>query len=174
MRFKRTFSIIFVAFALSATLMGCGNTNSSTTDSTSSADNSITTTVSLATPEDIAAKIKETVTLTDMQPLNTDDISSMYGIDINDVKSFAGEIDSTGLRTDEFVIIEANNSASADRILTKLQARRTQRMNEAKNYNPEGYATVQKSPVSKIGNYVYLFFSEDADTMTNILNELVK
>ena len=30
-----------------------------------------------------------------------------------------------------------------------MKARQTQRMNEAKNYNPEGYATVQKSPVAK-------------------------
>ena len=76
--------------------------------------------------------------------------------------------------TDEFLIIEAKNNESADRILTKMKARQTQRMNEAKNYNPEGYATVQKSPVAKKGNYVYLFFSEDADTMVNILNENVK
>ena len=109
-----------------------------------------------------------------MQPLNEFDISSMYGIDLNDVKAFAGEIDSTGLRTDEFIIIEAKDSAGASRILDKLQARRTQRMNEAKNYNPEGYATVQKSPVSQKGNYIYLFFSENADTMTNILNEFIK
>ena len=116
----------------------------------------------------------ESVTLTDMQPLSESDISSMYGIDLNDVTAFAGEIDSTGLRTDEFLIIEAKNNESADRILTKMKARQTQRMNEAKNYNPEGYATVQKSPVAKKGNYVYLFFSEDADTMVNILNENVK
>ena len=109
-----------------------------------------------------------------MQPLSESDISSMYGIDLNDVTAFAGEIDSTGLRTDEFLIIEAKNNESADRILTKMKARQTQRMNEAKNYNPEGYATVQKSPVAKKGNYVYLFFSEDADTMVNILNENVK
>ncbi len=42
-----------------------------------------------------------------MQPLSESDISSMYGIDLNDVTAFAGEIDSTGLRTDEFLIIEA-------------------------------------------------------------------
>ena len=85
-----------------------------------------------ASPEDIAAKIKESVTLTDMQPLSESDISSMYGIDLNDVTAFAGEIDSTGLRTDEFLIIEAKNNESADRILTKMKARQTQRMNEAK------------------------------------------
>lgn len=156
MRLKTTLISIVAILVLSTTLIGCGNTNSS------------------ATPEDIAAKIKSTVTLTDMQPLNEADISSMYGIDLNDVKAFAGEIDSTGLRTDEFIIIEAKDSASASRILDKLQARRTQRMNEAKNYNPEGYATVQKSPVSQKGNYIYLFFSENADTMTSILNEFIK
>lgn len=34
----------------------------------------------------------------------------MYGIDLNDVTAFAGEIDSTGLRTDEFLIIEAKTT----------------------------------------------------------------
>ena len=171
MKFKKSVPIILAALALSATLIGCSGGDTSSGSQTT--DSSVTATAN-ASPEDIAAKIKESVTLTDMQPLSESDISSMYGIDLNDVSAFAGEIDSTGLRTDEFLIIEAKDSESADRILTKMKARQTQRMNEAKNYNPEGYATVQKSPVAKKGNYVYLFFSEDADTMVNILNENVK
>ena len=163
MKFKKSVPIILAALALSATLIGCSG--GATSSGSQTTDSSVTATAN-ASPEDIAAKIKESVTLTDMQPLSESDISSMYGIDLNDVTAFAGEIDSTGLRTDEFLIIEAKNNESADRILTK--------MNEAKNYNPEGYATVQKSPVAKKGNYVYLFFSEDADTMVNILNENVK
>ena len=166
MKFKKSVPIILAALALSATLIGCSG--GATSSGSQTTDSSVTATAN-ASP-----KIKESVTLTDMQPLSESDISSMYGIDLNDVTAFAGEIDSTGLRTDEFLIIEAKNNESADRILTKMKARQTQRMNEAKNYNPEGYATVQKSPVAKKGNYVYLFFSEDADTMVNILNENVK
>lgn len=173
MKLTKTLPIIFASFALSITLIGCGNTNSSVTGSTTSTSSSVVSTVSAVTPEEIITKIKAAVTLTDMQPLTENDITSLYGIDINDVKTFAGEIDSTGLRTDELLIIEATDSASADRILNKLQARQTQRMNEAKNYNPEGYATVQKSPVAKKGNYVYLFFSEDANSMLRIFNENV-
>ena len=171
MKLKKSVPIILAALALSAALIGCsgGNASSGSQDASSSV-----TATAAASPEEIAAKIKESVTLTDMQPLSESDISSMYGIDLNDVVSFAGEIDSTGLRTDEFLIIQAKDSDSADRILTKMKARQTQRMNEAKNYNPEGYATVQKSPVAKTGNYVYLFFSEDADTMLNILNENIE
>ncbi len=171
MKLKKSVPIILAALALSAALIGCSGGNAS---SGSQAASSSVTATAAASPEEIAAKIKESVTLTDMQPLSESDISSMYGIDLNDVVSFAGEIDSTGLRTDEFLIIQAKDSDSADRILTKMKARQTQRMNEAKNYNPEGYATVQKSPVAKTGNYVYLFFSEDADTMLNILNENIE
>lgn len=174
MKLKRTLPIIIAALALSATLIGCGSDNSAASGNHAVNSSVASTATSSATPEEIAAKIKEAVTLTDMQSFSESDISSMYGIDMNDVKAFAGETDATGLRTDEFAIIEAKDSASADRILTKLKARQTQRMNEAKNYNPEGYATVQKSPVAKKGNYVYLFFSEDASTMVNILNENVK
>ena len=98
MKFKKSVPIILAALALSAALIGCSGCSSSGSQTT---DSSVTATAN-ASPEDIAAKIKESVTLTDMQPLSESDISSMYGIDLNDVTAFAGEIDSTGLRTDEF------------------------------------------------------------------------
>ena len=170
MKLKKTVPVLLAALSLSAVLIGCSGGGASTDGQTSG---SSVSTAANASPEALAAKIRESVTLTDMQPLTESDISAMYGIDLNDVAAFAGEIDSTGLRTDEFLIIEAKDSAAAERILTKMRARQPQRMNEAKNYNPEGYATVQKSPVAQKGNYVYLFFSEDADTMLDILNENV-
>ena len=106
MKFKKSVPIILAALALSAALIGCSG--GATSSGSQTTDSSVTATAN-ASPEDIAAKIKESVTLTDMQPLSESDISSMYGIDLNDVTAFAGEIDSTGLRTDEFLIIEAKN-----------------------------------------------------------------
>ncbi|MFR5069860.1 MAG: DUF4358 domain-containing protein [Eubacteriales bacterium] len=128
MKFKKSVPIILAALALSAALIGCSGVLLLRQPN----DRQFRNCHCKCFPEDIAAKIKESVTLTDMQPLSESDISSMYGIDLNDVTAFAGEIDSTGLRTDEFLIIEAKNNESADRILTKMKARQTQRMNEAK------------------------------------------
>ena len=59
-----------------------------------------------------------------------------------------------------------------------MKARQTQRMNEAKNYNPEGYATVQKSPVAKKRQIMFTSYSSlgnvKMQTSLKILNENVK
>ncbi len=158
--------------ALSIFSFGCSG-NTSNVSSTIDRVESTVASAAAATPQIIAEKLKAAVTMTDMQPLTETDLTAMYGISMDDVLAFAGEIDATGLRTDEFLIIQAKDSTAADNVLTKMKAHQTQRMNEAKNYNPQGYATVQKSPVAKKGTYVYLFFFEEADEMVKILNENV-
>ena len=67
MKLKKSVPIILAALALSAALIGCSGGNTSSGSQTT--DSSVTTTAN-ASPEDIAAKIKESVTLTDMQPLS--------------------------------------------------------------------------------------------------------
>ena len=79
MKFKKPVPIILAALALSAALIGCSG--GATSSGSQTTDSSVTATTN-ASPEDIAAKIKESVTLTDMQPLSESDISSMYGIDL--------------------------------------------------------------------------------------------
>lgn len=67
MKFKKSVPIILAALALSAALIGCSE--GATSSGSQTTDSSVTATAN-ASPEDIAAKIKESVTLTDMQPLS--------------------------------------------------------------------------------------------------------
>ncbi len=167
MNLKKSVFIIFAALMLSVSLFGCdGNqtTNHQQSQSVASAN---------VSAQEVADNVKASVTLEDMQAMTETDLSAMYGIDLDDVAEFAGEMDSTGLRTDEFLIVLAKDSQSADRILAKMNSRKTQRMNESKNYNPQGYANAQKAPVAKKGNYVYLFISDSADDMVAAFEQIV-
>ena len=108
MKFKNC-SYHFSISCTSAALIGCSGGDTSTGSQTT--DSSVTATTN-ASLKILLLKLKNLLLSLDIYAAIqvNPDISSMYGIDLNDVAAFAGEIDSTGLRTDEFLIIEAKTA----------------------------------------------------------------
>ena len=53
----------------------------------------------------------------ELMTLTTDDLRDMYGIDAADVKQFAAAINSTGIKCDEIILIEAASSDAAARFM---------------------------------------------------------
>lgn len=115
---------------------------------------------------DVFEQIKKDYSVTDMVEFKGADDLNRYGIDAADVKECAGGINKSGVNQEEIVMVLAADPDAADRILTALDKRRTSKLNETKNYNPEQYAIIEKCSAEKDGkNYVSLFISEKADSM---------
>jgi len=90
----------------------------------------------------------------EMMELTQDDLRDMYGIDAADVKQFAAAINSTGVKCDEIVLIEAVDEKAAGRRSIAAVLFSTRKMDGYFmkttltsylyiNYNYEEYGTVK-------------------------------
>ena len=110
----------------------------------------------------------------EMMTLTQDDLRDIYGIDAADVKQFAGAINSTGIKCDEIVLIEAVNGDAAARIKTALDTRYQAKLNEADGYLPDEYAIIQTCSVTTNGNFVAMIVGPNAAEQTRKYNDSLK
>ncbi len=112
--------------------------------------------------------------LSDMMALDSSDLTDLYGISPEDVEQFEGKIRSDGIHPDEIVLIQAKNSQAAARIQDALTNRWESKGNEAKDYNPDGYALIQKCGVRTDGNYISMIVSPDYEALNSTYDRFVK
>lgn len=131
-------------------------------------------TVKKADLDTVMADIEKNVTMDDMMTLTADDVKTYTGIDTSDALQFVYQINRSGLKADEVAMFEAKDADAAQRIKEKLEARLTQKANEANNYSPEQYAIIMECSVAAYGNYVTMFVGPDASKITEIFESYVK
>lgn len=102
----------------------------------------------------------------ELMTLTTDDLRDMYGIDAADVKQFAAAINSTGIKCDEIILIEAASSDAAARVKTALDNRYQAKLNETENYLPDEYAIIKTCSVTTNGNFVAMIVAANAADLT--------
>ncbi|MGN0803172.1 MAG: DUF4358 domain-containing protein [Candidatus Faecivicinus sp.] len=102
----------------------------------------------------------------EMMTLTADDLRDMYGIDAADVKQFAAAINSTGIKCDEIILIEAAGSDAAARVKTALDNRYQAKLNETENYLPDEYAIIKTCSVTANGNFVAMIVAANAADLT--------
>lgn len=71
---------------------------------------------------------------------------------------------------DEIYMLKATDTANADIIAEKLQARLDELKKQTQNYSPESAAVLEGCEVLRNGNYVALFFSSGREPMEYIYN----
>ena len=99
---------------------------------------------------------------------NSELLLDYYGINAEDVKSFAVKFNGTGIKCDEIIMIEAASDEALEKISTALNNRLEDVKNQMNNYLPDEYEIASKCKVETVGNYVVLFISPDAQRMTEI------
>ena len=114
------------------------------------------------------------VTDEEMLTLSSDDLLEYYGIEAADVKQFAGAVNTTGIKCDEIVLVEAVSSEAADRVKTALDNRYQAKLNEMDGYLPDEYAIVKECSVTQNGNFVAMIVGPNAQALTGIYNEAFK
>ncbi len=102
--------------------------------------------------------------------LSQDDMLNFYGIQSEDVDTFAADLAADGITAKEIVLVKAKDEDSAKTVETKLQSRLDARRNEFNNYLPDQYAIVEKSEVKRDGVYVRLIISPQQDELVELYN----
>ena len=151
---KKTISLALALILSLVALAGCG-----------SAD------VNLS---EVMDKINSEYTLSLQTLESADDLNKYYSIDTADIKQFAAEIDSNNDAPVEIVMIEAVDSAAADRIETALTTRYNSIVSQYASYTPDKLSMVESCKVTKDGNFVSMIVADDADEMLNTYYEYVK
>lgn len=117
---------------------------------------------------EIMSEMEKQATLSDMMELIESDLLDIYGIESSDAAQFCGCILGDGISPDEIVMIKAANEDAAQRVRQSLENRLQNKINEAKGYNPDAYALMQKSKVSIKGVYVSMIVSPEQDALVSI------
>ena len=102
--------------------------------------------------------------------LSQDDMLNFYGIQSEDMESFAANLAADGITAKEIVLVKAKDEDSAKDVETKLQNRLEARRNEFNNYLPDQYAIVEKSEVKRDGVYVRLIISPQQEELVELYN----
>lgn len=110
----------------------------------------------------------------EMMDLGKDNLLQNYGIDPESVKQFAVYIDSTGLKGDEIILLEAKDEEAAKTVKQMIDARYQQKENTMKSYQPEEYAMLKECKVQQNGNYISLIVSPQHEELEKIYNEAFK
>ena len=107
---------------------------------------------------EVMGEMEKQESLSDMMVLDTSDLTDLYGISPED----------------EIVLVKAKNPQAAARIQDALTSRWESKGNEAKDYNPDGYALIQNCEVRVDGNYVAMIVSPDYEALNSTYDRFIK
>lgn len=127
--------------------------------------------VSLA---NVRSKMMSECGISDAMPIETAGLANLYGIQPSQVKQSAGFVTMSGTFPHEVIMVEANDSASADNIASHLQSRLTEVLNQSKSYDADNYALAQQCRVTRNGNFVALFLSPSHSALSAVYGRYVK
>ena len=123
---------------------------------------------------DVMTKINSDFSLSLKQLESADDLNTYYNINTDDVKQFAAEIDSNNDAPVEIVMIEAVDSAAADRVESALTTRYNSIISQYSSYTPDKLSLIEKCKVTKDGNIVSMIVNEKGPDMLEVYYEYVK
>lgn len=123
---------------------------------------------------DIAAKIQETVDLSEMNEADGQKLTRLYGINSEDVEEYWIMVPGSNIKAQEIAVIKAKDSDKAEEIVEKLQARVERQANSFKDYIPDEYFLIQNHVLKSQGNYVFLVISEESDEAEKIFDSFFK
>ena len=159
---------ILMAVSLLLAAASCVKSEEKTT---SSPDVSVSDTVNAKSCEEIFNTVKGVINFPSMVSVKEKSLSNRYGIESNMYKDYIFMTAEEATLADTFILILANDSESKDTIIEKLNNFITQSQETNVNYNPDQYEIIKNASVKTEGNYVYLVFSSDMDTIEEMIRE---
>ncbi len=156
---KKLFAILLAALMMASVFAGCGG-----------AKEANLTDVLETINKDFPEATKNLTKLTDVKELNT-----YYEINTDDVKQFAGEINTNASTAPvEIVVVEGNDSSAAENIKTALERRYQKIYSTYSSYSAEEFDMVKDCGVTTEGNYVTMIVASDYKGILDKVNEAVK
>lgn len=151
---KRAFLCLLGALFI---LSGCGNSEKAEKE--------------LLSAEAIFAEIESEVGVTEYNVLNASYIENYYGIDMETLDEYYCIAPKNLSDVDTVLIFKVREGQSAETLKKAVEAVRTQKLDEMRDYMPQQYKVMEKSKVVVDGNYVYLVISEKAAEIESIIEK---
>lgn len=168
---KRILALTMAVLMMAAVLVACGGSKDG-----GKSDSSAKSVDLPAVLADINSKFDISESTVDgLKKLETnDELDRYYMIAAGDIKQFAAERSSSSTDFTEIVIVEANDSAAVDKIVTQMNSRLDAQRNTAKSYTPEAVEMLEKCSVKTNGNFVYLVINEKSEDIVKAIEDAIK
>ena len=154
---KKTVSLLFACIFIACALCACGGKTADL--------NAVLKEINTKYPSQTAMK-----ELTDVSELK-----KYYSIDEADVNQFAAEITSDSSAAPvEIVLVEAKDTAAADKVKTQLDRRFDTIYSQYASYSADQLAVIEVCKVEKQGSYVTMVVSENYSGIMEIVNAAIK
>lgn len=119
--------------------------------------------------DEIYQEIEQSVTLKSPQRMDEDFISNYYGIDTASLEEYVFSMSEDAAQAETIIILKVKNTDDLTGLTESLQTVVDEKKNEMENYIPEQFAIVEKSKVQTKDHYIWLVISDNADTITDII-----
>ncbi len=114
--------------------------------------------------QDIYTEITQAVSLNSPMLVPNDFIMNYYGIDVSTLDEYVFSMSEAAISAETVVILKAKDAAATEALRASLQTVIDQKRSEMENYLPDQFQIVDRSSVQ-----VYLVISEQADTISQII-----
>lgn len=122
----------------------------------------------------INSEIKNTVSASGAMDLDADAISNLYGILPGDISQAAGFVVMEGTFPHEAIMVEAKDSAAAERVEALLKEKHAAFKEQSKGYDAENYDLASRCRVERKGNHISMFLTPDFEAMRAVYLKYVK
>ncbi len=102
-----------------------------------------------------------------------EELDRYYMIASADIKQFAAERSSSATDFTEIVLVEANDAAAVEKIVTQMNSRLDAQRNTAKSYTPEAVEMLEKCAVKTKGNFIYLVINEKSEEIVGVIEAAI-
>ena len=123
------------------------------------------------TVNEIYQEITEQVSLESPVCMDDDFISNYYGIDVSTLEEYVFSMSEDATQAETVVLMKAKDGADTGEIVSALETVVDEKKNEMENYLPEQFEIVEKSEVKTRDRYVWLVISQQADSITDIIEK---
>lgn len=165
----KTTKIQKLTAALTIIVLLCSGCTDKTQTTTSDAVQTSKSETAAKSIDEIYQEITQSVTLQSPSCMDKDFISNYYGIDVATLSEYVFSMSEDAAQAETVIIMKAEKSEDLEGLSSCLQTVVDEKKNEMENYIPEQFAIVEKSKVQTKGNYVWLVISENAEAITDII-----
>lgn len=160
--------VILAAAVMLISAASCGKENpENNTNSNVTVSNSQTS----KTCREIYNNVTNVVEFPEMVFLQEKSLSNRYGIESNMYTDYVFATAQEATLADTVVIIKTNSQDNKDAVVGKLNAFISQSQETNVDYNPDQYQIIKDASVKTSGDFVYLVFSKDRETVEQIISE---
>lgn len=123
--------------------------------------------------EQIASRIKEIESVTEMQERDKGDLQRYYSISESDTNGYIYYKDISPMSVNELLIIKASSKAQADSFLEAAEAHEESQENIFGSYGTDQMALLKEASVESRGNYVWYMCGPDAAVWLETLTDII-